>query len=137
MPYEQEDPPFWAPSIDLNPITEKVIAAAIEVHKRLGPGLDESLYEAAICIELEQRGLAFQRQVVVDVEYKGIKIGTKRIDLIVEGKVLVELKAVEQLAPVHKAQVLTYLKLTGLQLGLLINFNVPTLKEGIKRIINP
>jgi GxxExxY protein len=137
MPYENEEPPFWEPSVELNPLTEKIIGAAMEVHKKLGPGLDESLYEAAMCIELELRGIGFQRQVQIDVEYKGVKIGNKRIDLIVEGKVLVELKAVEQLAPVHKAQVLTYLKLTGLKLGLLINFNVPVLKEGIKRIINP
>lgn len=137
MPYEEEEPPFWEPAVELNPLTEKIIGAALEVHKRLGAGMDEALYEAAICIELELRGLGFERQVCIEVEYKGVKIGEKRLDLIVEGKVLVELKAVEQIAPVHKAQVLTYLKLTGLKLGLLINFNVPYLKEGIKRIINP
>jgi GxxExxY protein len=137
MPYEDEEPPIWEPGIELNPLTEKIIGAAMEVHKRLGPGLDEGLYEEAMCVELNLRGLAFARQVRIDVEYKGVKIGERRVDLIVEGKVLVELKAIEQLAPVHKAQVRTYLKLTHLKLGLLINFNVPYLREGLKRIINP
>jgi GxxExxY protein len=137
MPHEDEDPPFWEPEIELNAITEKIIGAAMEVHKRLGPGLDEALYEAALCVELGLRGIAFRRQVAFDVEYKGVVIGVKRVDLIIEEKVLVELKAIEQIAPVHKAQVLTYLKITGLKLGLLINFNVPFLKDGLKRVINP
>jgi len=135
MPYEGEEPPLVEPDPELNVLTERIIGAAMEVHKRLGPGLDEAMYEKALCVELTLRNLSFARQVIVSVEYKGNVIGEKRLDLIVEGKVLVELKAVDQFAPVHKAQVNTYLKITGVKLGLLINFNVPVLKEGVKRII--
>jgi GxxExxY protein len=114
-----------------------VIGAAIEVHRVLGPGLDEALYEAALAIELRRRNIAFTRQVVTPVDYKGERIGEKRLDFVIDGRLLLELKAVEELAAVHKAQVLTHLKITGLKLGLLINFNSAILKDGIKRIICP
>ena len=123
------------PEAEFDALTGNVIGAAIEVHRQLGPGLDEGLYENALAIELRLRGIKFSRQVIVPVVYRGEGIGEKRLDLVIEGKLVVELKAVEQIASVHKAQVLTYLKITGLRLGLLINFNVPALKEGIKRII--
>jgi GxxExxY protein len=112
-----------------------VIGAALEVHRSLGPGFLESVYEEALCIELGLREIAFQRQVPVAVEYKGHAVGEGRLDLLVAGRLVVELKAVESILPVHQAQVISYLKATGHQLGLLINFNVPVLKSGIKRII--
>ena len=137
MPYDEEDPAYREPDPELDELTGAIIGAGIEVHKRLGSGLDEALYRAAMCRELALRGIAFACEVVVDVEYKGEVIGKKRIDLIVAGRVVVELKAVEALAPVHSAQVRTYLKLTNLLIGLLMNFNTIILKDGIKRIINP
>lgn len=135
MPYEDEDPPYAEPDPELNRISSAIIGAAIEVHRRLGPGLDESLYENAMSIELRLRNISFVKQIVVGVEYKGEMIGEKRLDLIIEGCIVVELKAVERLAPIHKAQLLTYLKITGKKLGLLINFNEFVLKDGIKRVI--
>ena len=135
MPYEDEDPPYVEPDPEMDVLTRAVIGAAIEVHRTLGPGLDEGLFEAAICIEFNLRNIPFARQVIVGVAYKGEMIGDKRLDFIIDGKLILELKAVEQIAPVHKAQVLTYLKITGLKLGLLINFNVPLLKDGVIRII--
>ena len=137
MPYEGEEFPYPEPDPELNAITEAIIGAASEVHRRKGPGLDEALYSAALAIEFRMREIAFVREIDVDVEYKGEPIGKKRLDFIVSGKVVVELKAVEQLAPVHKAQLNAYLKITGLKIGLLINFNVPILKDGIKRVIRP
>jgi GxxExxY protein len=121
---------------EMDQLTHSVIAAAIEVHRQLGPGLDESLYEAAMVIEFRLRKIEFARQIIVNVDYKGESIGERRLDFVVEKKLLVELKAVEELAPVHRAQVLTYLKITGLKLGLLINFNVEVLKDGVKRVIS-
>ena len=112
-----------------------VIGAALEVHRSLGPGFLESVYEEALCVELGLREIAFQRQVPVAVEYKGHAVGEGRLDLLVAGRLVVELKAVESILPVHQAQVISYLKATGHQLGLLINFTVPVLKTGIKRII--
>jgi GxxExxY protein len=121
--------------MDINKLTGQVIGAAIEVHKEIGPGLLESIYEECLCIELRKRNLTFVQQKEIDIEYKGIKLESKyRIDLIVDKMVIVELKACDELAPIHEAQLLTYLKLTGLEIGLLINFNVPVLKEGIKRM---
>lgn len=119
----------------INAITEKIIGCAIEVHRNLGPGLLEATYESALAIELEASGLHFQRQAVFPVSYKGRKIGEHRIDLIVEDAVVVELKSVERLEPVFEAQVLTYLKVTGKQIGLLINFNSRLLRDGVKRFI--
>jgi GxxExxY protein len=122
---------------ELNCLTEGIIASAIEVHRHVGPGLLESAYEECLCYELAQRGLAFQRQVQIPVQYKGLKLDCSyRMDLLVEDSVIVEVKAVEQVLPVHSAQLLTYLKVTGRQIGLLINFEVPILKQGVKRIVN-
>jgi GxxExxY protein len=122
---------------DLNGITQGIIAAAIEVHRHLGPGLLESAYQECLCYELSRMGLAFVREVHLPVTYKGIQLDCSyRIDLLVEDEIIVELKSVEQVLPVHSAQLLTYLKASRKQIGLLINFNVPTLKNGIKRIVH-
>ena len=123
--------------MDENELTELIIGAAIEVHRALGPGLLEIVYEECLAIELEVRGLKFQRQVPVPIGYKGHEVPANlRIDLLVEGRVIVEVKAVETLLPVHEAQLLTYLRLTDKRVGLLINFNVPALRRGIKRMVN-
>jgi GxxExxY protein len=119
----------------LNRLTESIIGAAIEVHRNTGPGLMESVYEECLCYELSQLGLKFQRQVELPVAYKGIKLNCGfRMDLVVEDSVVLELKTVDQLLPIHSAQLLTYLKLSGKKLGLLINFNEPLLKRGLKRL---
>lgn len=118
----------------LNLITGTVIAGAIEVHRHIGPGLLESAYEECLCFELAQRGLRFERQVPLPVVYKGIKLDCGyRMDIVVEGLVVLELKSVENLLPIHEAQILTYLKLSDHPLGLLINFNVSFLRQGIRR----
>jgi GxxExxY protein len=118
-------------------ITDKIIGAAIEVHRVLGPGLLESAYEECLCYELSQRGLKFERQVPLPVAYKEIKLACGyKMDLLVEGLVVVELKTVESLLAVHSAQLLSYLRLSGKPVGLLINFNSPTVKSGLKRIVN-
>lgn len=104
------------------------------MHKTLGPGFLENVYEEALCIEMEKRQIPFKRQDEIQLRYKNIPIGINRIDLVVGGKWIVELKAVAKLAPIHLAQAISYLKATGLSLALLINFNVPVLKEGIKRV---
>ncbi len=115
-------------------ITEAIIGAAIEVHRELGPGLLESAYEECFCHELHLRDLSFQRQVDLPVSYKGLKLDCGyRIDVVVENAVIVELKSIEQISPIHHAQLLTYLRLSGKKVGLLINFNVPVLKNGIVR----
>ncbi len=120
-----------------NQLTEKIIGCAIEVNKALGPGLLESAYEECLCYELTQNGLSFNRQVSLPVVYKGIKLDCGyRIDVLVHDLIIVELKTVEKLMPVHDAQLLTYLKLYKRPLGLLMNFNVPVLKDGIKRLVN-
>ena len=118
--------------------TVGIIGAAIEVHRALGPGLLESVYEECLAVELSLRGLPYVRQQPVPLKYKGRAIGTDlRVDLIVEDRVVVELKAVEKVLPVHEAQILTYLRLTTKTIGLLINFNVPLLKDGgIRRFLN-
>ena len=117
-------------------LTERVIGAAIEVHRELGPGLLESVYEEALSFELDREGIPFIRQKAIPVEYDSIRLGHGfRADLIVDGQVLVEIKSIDAIAPVHVKVVLTYLKLTGLPLGLLINFHTANLREGIKRII--
>lgn len=115
-------------------LTRRIIGAAIEVHRVLGPGLLEAVYQACLARELDLRGLAYQQQKPLPVEYKGAKLDCGyRLDFVVEGKVIVELKAVEALTPVHEAQLLTYLRLGNCRVGLLINCNVPVLKDGIKR----
>ncbi len=120
-----------------NQLTEKIIGCAIEVHKALGPGLLESAYEECFCYELNQQGLSFNRQVPLLVVYKGIKLDCGyRIDVLVNDIIVVELKTVEKLLPIHDAQLLTYLKLYKRPIGLLMNFNVPALKSGIKRLVN-
>jgi GxxExxY protein len=119
--------------MDINHLTESIIGCAIEVHRHLGPGLLEGTYESACCIELEDSGWKYQRQLVVPVIYKGRTIGEYRVDLLVEDMVIVEVKSVERFDPVFEAQILTYLRITGKKLGLLINFNSRLLKDGIKR----
>ena len=117
-----------------DPLTEKVIGAAIEVHRELGPGLLESVYERCLCRELERQGLAYARQLALPVVYKGERLDCDLfLDIVVLGQVVLELKSVEKLLPIHDAQVLTYLRLSGLHVGLLINFNVRLLKDGIRR----
>jgi GxxExxY protein len=118
---------------ELNKLTERIIGCAIEVHRHLGPGLLESVYESAMCIELELAELAYEQQKIVPVIYKNHLIGEHRLDLLVEGTVIVELKSVERFDPLFQAQVMSYLKLTGKPVGLLINFNTRLLKEGIHR----
>lgn len=121
----------------INNITETIIGAAMAVHRELGPGLLESTYEACLTYELAKRGLAVEQQKELPVKYGGVKLDCGyRIDLLVEEKVIVELKAVERLQPIHIAQVLSYLKLSSCNVGLLINFNVKLLKDGIRRLIN-
>ena len=122
--------------MDINHLTGQIIGAAIEVHKILGPGLLESAYEECLCHEIGLKQMHYKRQLALPVEYKGVKLDCGyRLDLVVQDLVILELKSVESLEPIHEAQLLTYLKLTGLKVGLLINFNVPVLKQGIKRLI--
>ncbi|MGA3244684.1 MAG: GxxExxY protein [Bacteroidota bacterium] len=123
------------PDEELDQLARDVIGAAIEVHRVLGPGFLESMYEEALSIELKLRGIPFKRQVSLGVEYKGERVGEGKMDLLVKDALIVELKTVDSLAPIHKAQAISYLKATGYKLALLINFNVPVLKDGIKRII--
>ncbi len=117
----------------LNQLTSRIIGCAIEVHRHLGPGLLESVYEGALCIELGLARLAYERQKPVIVSYKGHPIGEHRLDVLVEDTVILELKSVERFDPVFEAQILGYLKMAGKPLGLLINFNSRLLKDGIKR----
>jgi len=122
---------------EIDVLSNKIIGAAIEVHRLLGPGLLESAYEECLSRELELRGIKVKRQVILPLEYKGVKIESAyRLDLLVENTIILELKSVTTIEPIHESQLLTYLKLTNLWLGLVINFNVPLLKEGIKRIVN-
>lgn len=118
-----------------NQLTERIIGAALEVHRQLGPGLLESTYEAALCIEMETAGLKNQRQLAVPVNYKGRVIGEYRLDLLVEYAVIVEIKSAERFDPAFEAQILTYLKITNMRLGLLMNFNSRLLVDGVKRYI--
>lgn len=121
---------------ELNQITRQIIGAAIEVHRELGPGLLESSYRRCLCREFELRGIPFEKERPLPVEYKGVHLGCGyRLDLLVANEVVIEIKAIEALAPIHEAQLLTYLRLGGWRLGLLINFNVAVLKTGIRRRI--
>ena len=124
------------PGREVDRLAHRVIGAAIEVHRILGSGLLESLYEEALCFELTLRGIPFARQSPVVVKYKEQAIGSTRLDLIVADRLIIELKAVDNLVPAHVAQLISYLRVSGLTLGLLINFNVPELRRGIKRVIN-
>ena len=120
--------------MDVNSVTENIIGASIEVHKALGPGLLESAYEECLCYELRLSHLHFSRQIRLPLIYKGIKLDCGyRIDLLVEEQVVVELKTIDRLSPIHDAQLLTYMRLTNSSVGLLINFNVPVLRNGIRR----
>jgi GxxExxY protein len=113
-----------------------VIGAAIEVHRVLGPGFLESLYHEALCIELGRRNVPFATEVPVNIDYKGVAVGAARLDLLVAEQLVVELKAVESIAPIHVAQTLSYLKATKLQLGLIMNFNVLELRRGLRRVVH-
>ena len=117
------------------PLSYTVIGTAIEVHRFLGPGLLESVYEDTICVELDERNVKYERQKRIELDYKGRRIGSLFADIIVENRLIVELKSVQSLAPIHSALLITYLKLTNLKTGLLINFNVTVLRDGIKRIV--
>ena len=122
---------------NINDLSSEVIASAIEVHKTFGPGVLESTYEGCLCQELSLRNIPFLRQVALPVEYKGVRLDCGyRLDLLVDDRIIVELKAVEKVTELHKAQLLTYLKLRKCWLGLLINFNVPILTDGITRLVN-
>ena len=120
---------------ELNKITEKIIGCAIEVHRNLGPGLLESIYESALCVEFDNNDIEYQRQILIPVRYKDNIIGEHKLDLLVENEIIVELKAIDKMAPIFEAQLLSYLKMADKRLGLLINFNTEKLKDGIKRII--
>jgi GxxExxY protein len=123
--------------MDINKLSSKIIGAAIEVHKALGPGLLESAYEECMCYELDTKGLSFERQRSLPIVYKGKRLDCGyRLDIVVENSIVLELKSCEKIEPIHKAQLLTYLKLSGLNLGLLLNFNVSVMREGITRIVN-
>jgi GxxExxY protein len=123
------------PSEALDQVAAAVISGAREVHRCLGPGFLEATYERALCLELEQKGLRCDRQYRVPVLYKGEPIGESHLDLVVSGLVVVELKAVDQLAEIHRAQLRSYLRASGLTLGLLINFNVTSLLQGVRRVV--
>jgi GxxExxY protein len=123
--------------MEINQLTGIVIGAAIEVHKTLGPGLLESVYEECLAHELKLKTVNFERQKELPIEYKGLKLNCGyRIDLLVQSQLILELKACDAIQPIHEAQLLTYLKLSGIKYGLLINFNTPFLKDGIKRLAN-
>jgi GxxExxY protein len=126
---------FIEPDKKIDALTHAVIGAALEVHRHLGPGFLENVYEEALCIELADQGIAFERQKEISVLYKDREIGKHRVDLLIGRLLIVELKTIVEFAEIHKAQVISYLKATRLPLGLLINFNVPILKNGIQRVI--
>jgi GxxExxY protein len=123
------------PDVEIDGWARDVVGAAVEVHRTLGPGFLESIYEQALCVELTNRPVPFRRQVPIAVHYKDSLVGQGQMDLLIGDRLIVELKAVEVLAPIHGVQLRSYLKATGLILGLLINFNVPLLQQGIRRII--
>jgi GxxExxY protein len=120
---------------EINPLTQRIIGCAIEVHRVLGPGLLEQMYESAICLEFDEASLSYARQVRLPAYYKGRLLGEYRVDLIVDDRVLVEIKSVERMNPVFEAQLLTYLRLTGQRVGLILNFNSRLIRDGIKRLI--
>jgi GxxExxY protein len=123
--------------MDINQLSNKIIGAAIEVHRTIGPGLLESAYEKCLCRELTLRTISFESQVPLPLVYKGEKLDCGyQMDLVVENAIILELKSCEKIEPIHQAQLLTYLKLSGLKLGLLLNFNVPVMRDGITRIVN-
>lgn len=123
------------PSQKVDSLAQRTIGAAIEVHRHIGPGFLESLYEEALCIELEDRRIPYRRQVPTQVSYKGRSISAGRVDLLIDRELVVELKTVKSLQPIHRAQVMAYLKAMNLHLGLLMNFNNALLKDGLKRVV--
>ena len=128
---------FMEDMMNINQLSSRIIGAAIEVHKTLGPGLLESAYEDCLCHELNIQGLLFEKQKPLPIVYKQKKLDCGyRLDIVVEKSVIIELKSCEKIEPIHKAQLLTYLKLSGLNLGLILNFNVPLMRDGIIRIVN-
>jgi GxxExxY protein len=123
--------------MDISELSSKIIGAAIEVHRALGPGLLESVYEECLYHELDLQGMSFERQKPLTVTYKGKNLECGyRLDLVVEKEIILELKSCENIEPIHRAQLLTYLKLSGLHLGLILNFNVPVMKNGVVRVVN-
>lgn len=133
MPFETEE----KSAVDIDRLSNKIIGAAIEVHKALGPGLLESVYEECLCEELDFRGMRFERQKPLAVFYRTRKLDCGyRLDVVVENSIILELKSCEKMEPIYEAQLLTDLKLSGLHLGLLLNFNVTMMKDGIKRIVH-
>ena len=117
-------------------LTDRIIGLAIEVHRHLGPGLLESTYEECLCYELTEHGIGFKRQVPLPVVYKSVRLDCGyRIDIVVDDRLILELKSAERLLPIHEAQVLTYMRLSGMPTGLLLNFNTPVLKDGIRRLM--
>jgi len=123
--------------VDINQLSSKIIGASIEVHKGLGPGLLESTYELCLCHEFDLRSLSYERQKALSINYKGKKLDCGyRLDIVVENAIILELKSCDRIEPIHKAQLLTYLKLSGLDLGLILNFNVPVMRDGIVRIVH-
>jgi GxxExxY protein len=138
MPFDDEPTPYESlpePSPELDRLARLAIGAAIEVHRHLGPGLPEQAYQIAMQIEMRTRGIPFTPQKIVDVFYKGIRVTRMKIDLVIGDRLVVELKSVEALAPIDRLQARTYMRLLGEQLALLINFNVPVLKDGIRRVV--
>jgi GxxExxY protein len=136
MPYDDEIPPGAVePSPELDRLAYEVIGAAIEVHRHLGPGLPERAYQIAMQMELAERRIPFEHQKIIDVFYKGRRVTRMKIDLVVGGKLVVELKSAESLGLIDRLQAKTYMGLIGQQLALLINFNVPVLKEGVRRVV--
>lgn len=123
------------PSSEVDLLAGAVLQAAVEVHREIGPGLLEALYEEALCIELEERGIRFERQVPVPIRYKGRPIGTHRLDLLIDSALIVELKAIDAVLAVHRAQAMSYLRATGLELALIINFNAALLLRGVHRVV--
>ena len=132
---EVEERARTEPGIEIDELAHRVIGAAIEVHRHLGPGFMEGVYEDALAVEFRLRAIPHERQKIIEVSYKEISVGEGRLDFLVGRCLIVELKTVECLGPIHKAQVISYLKATRLRLGLLINFNVPALRNGLQRVI--
>jgi GxxExxY protein len=138
MPFDDEPTPYddrREPPAALDELAHRVIEAAIEVHRELGPGLPEEAYERAMSIELTARGMSSEKQRVVEIFYKGAPVGRGRIDLLVEGALIVEIKSIDSLSSVHRLQVLSYMRMLKQPLALLINFNVAVLKDGIRRVV--
>jgi len=124
------------PADERDPLTGKVIQLAIDVHRELGPGLLESTYEECLCFELDNAGISFERQLPLPVVYKSVRLECSyKLDIVVDRQLILELKTVEKLLPIHDAQLLTYLKLSGIKRGLLLNFSTHLLKEGLKRVV--